>query len=153
MEMPGERRIPAPRDLVWKTLNDPEALKACVPGCEAFDPIGENEYEAKMKAKVGPVKATFTGKVLVEDIDAPNGYRLSGEGQGGVAGFAKGGATVKLTTEGDETVLVYEASAQIGGKLAQIGSRLVKSSAEQYATRFFDALAEQIAERAEAANA
>lgn len=147
MELTGERRLPAPRDAVWAALNDPDVLKACVPGCESFEREGDDAFTAVAKAKIGPVSAKFTGKVTLTDIDPPNGYTLNGEGQGGAAGFAKGSAKVALEEDGAETILRYDADAQIGGKLAQIGSRLVKSTADQYATKFFDAFAAEISRR------
>jgi len=123
MEMQGEFRIPAPRQLVWERLNDPETLKACIPGCQSIEKLSDTEFTAKVVAKVGPVKATFSGKVTLSDLDPPSGYTITGEGTGGVAGFAKGSATVTLDEEGGETVLRYGAQGQVGGKLAQIGSR------------------------------
>jgi len=137
MEMNGERRIPAPREQVWERLNDPETLKLCIPGCETIDKLSDTEFTAKVTARVGPVKATFNGKVRLTDLDPPSGYTISGEGTGGVAGFAKGAATVALTEEGGETVLRYGVQAQVGGKLAQIGSRLVDGVARKFADEFF----------------
>jgi carbon monoxide dehydrogenase subunit G len=137
MEMTGERRIPAPRDVVWERLNDPETLKGCIPGCESVDKTSDTEFTAKVVARVGPVKASFTGKVTISDLDPPAGYTISGEGTGGVAGFAKGGAKVTLEAEGAETILRYSVQAQIGGKLAQIGSRLVDGAARKMADEFF----------------
>ncbi|HEX3952514.1 MAG TPA: carbon monoxide dehydrogenase subunit G [Stellaceae bacterium] len=137
MEMNGERRIPAAQQLVWERLNDPEILKTCIPGCESVDRTADNEFTAKVVAKVGPVKARFSGKVTITDLDPPNGYTISGEGTGGVAGFAKGGAKVSLETEGDETVLRFTVQAQVGGKLAQIGSRLIDATARKMADEFF----------------
>ena len=123
MDMTGEYRISAPRDKVWEALNDPEILKICIPGCEELNKNSETELSAKVSTKVGPVSAKFVGKVTLSDINPPEGYNISGEGQGGVAGFAKGGANVKLSEDGDETVLTYTATAQVGGKLAhQTGS-------------------------------
>lgn len=137
MEMTGEYRIAAPRAQVWAALNNPEILKASIPGCEALEMTSETEMTAKVVTKIGPVKATFTGKVKLENINPPEGYTISGEGQGGVAGFAKGGADVKLTEDGAETVLAYTARAQIGGKLAQLGARLIDSTAKMMADQFF----------------
>ncbi|HEX5319974.1 MAG TPA: carbon monoxide dehydrogenase subunit G [Stellaceae bacterium] len=137
MEMHGERRIPAPRQQVWERLNDPETLKECIPGCQEIAKLSDTEFTARVRAKVGPVSATFNGKVTLTDLDPPSGYRINGEGSGGVAGFAKGGATVSLSEEGGETVLRYGVEAQIGGKLAQIGSRLVDGVARKYADDFF----------------
>lgn len=145
MDMKGEYDIPAPREAVWAALNDPEILKACITGCESLERSGENGFEATVKAKVGPVSATFKGAVQLSDIDPPNGYRISGEGKGGAAGFAKGGATVKLADlpEGG-TKLSYEVDAQVGGKLAQIGSRLIDSTAKKMAGEFFSKFAEKV---------
>jgi uncharacterized protein len=137
MEMQGERRIPAPRQQVWEKLNDPDTLKLCIPGCQEIEKISATEFTAKVKAKVGPVSATFNGKVRMTDLDPPSSYTISGEGTGGIAGFAKGGATVALTEEGGETVLKYGVQAQVGGKLAQIGSRLVDGVARKMADDFF----------------
>jgi carbon monoxide dehydrogenase subunit G len=141
MEMNGERRIPAPRPLVWERLNDPETLKLCIPGCESVEKTSDTEFTAKVVARVGPVKASFSGKVTISDLDPPAGYTISGEGTGGVAGFAKGGAKVTLEEDGDETILRYTVQAQVGGKLAQIGSRLVDGSARKMADEFFNRFA------------
>jgi len=137
MEMQGERRIPAPRQAVWEKLNDPEILKQCIPGCESVDKLSDTEFTAKVVARVGPVRANFTGKVTLTDLNPPQGYTISGEGQGGVAGFAKGSARVALEEEGSETVLRYGVQAQVGGKLAQIGSRLIDGTARKMADDFF----------------
>lgn len=137
MEMSGEYRIPAPRDRVWAALNDPAVLKACIPGCESLEMLSPTEMTAKVVAKIGPVKATFNGKVNLLDINPPESYTIAGEGQGGVAGFAKGGADVKLIPDGDGTLLTYTAKAQIGGKLAQLGARLIDSTAKMMADQFF----------------
>lgn len=110
MEMTGERRIPAPRQKVWDALNDPEILKQCIAGCESLDKTSDTEFSARVTSRVGPVTAKFTGKVELSDVDPPNGYTISGEGQGGVAGFAKGGAKVQLADDGDGTLLTYEAN-------------------------------------------
>ena len=139
MEMHGERRIPAPRDEVWARLNDADTLKDCIPGCQELEKTSDTEFTAKVRAKVGPVSATFTGKVALTDLDPPNGYTISGEGQGGAAGFAKGGAVVRLASDepGSGTVLHYEVNAAVGGKLAQIGSRLIDGTARKMADDFF----------------
>lgn len=137
MEMTGEYRIPAPRPKVWEALNDPEILKQCIPGCQELTKESDTEMTAKVQAKVGPVSAKFTGKVHLTDIDAPKSYKIGGEGQGGVAGFAKGGAEVNLDEDGNETILRYTATATVGGKLAQIGSRLIDSTAKKMADDFF----------------
>jgi uncharacterized protein len=141
MEMQGERRIPAPRQVVWERLNDPETLKQCIPGCESVDKVSDTEFTAKVRAKVGPVSASFTGKVTLTDLDPPSGYTISGEGTGGVAGFAKGSAKVALEQDGADTVMRYGVQAQVGGKLAQIGSRLVDGTARKLADQFFDRFA------------
>lgn len=142
MEMTGEYKIPATRQKVWEALNDPEILKECIPGCQELNKESDTELSATVKSKVGPVSATFKGKVTLSDIDAPNGYKISGEGTGGVAGFAKGGAEVKLADDGEGTLLTYEATGQVGGKLAQIGSRLIDSTAKKMANEFFGKFAE-----------
>jgi len=137
MDMSGDRLIAAPKDKVWAALNDPDVLKACIPGCESIEKLSDTELKAVAAVKLGPIAARFTGKVLLSDLDPPNGYRISGEGQGGVAGFAKGGASVKLTDEEGGTKLAYEVNAQIGGKMAQLGARLIDSTAKQMAESFF----------------
>jgi len=138
MDMTGEQLIPAPRARVWDALNDPEILRQSIPGCETIDKVSDTEFNAKVVAKVGPVRATFTGNVKLTDIDPPNGYRIGGEGKGGAAGFAKGGAEVKLTDAPDQaTLLSYKVDAQVGGKLAQIGSRLIDGTARKMADDFF----------------
>ena len=137
MDMTGEYRIPAPRQRVWEALNDPEILKAAIPGCEELTKVGDNELEARVRAKVGPVSATFTGKVTLSDLNPPESYKISGEGKGGAAGFAKGGAEVKLAEDGADTILRYSAKADVGGKLAQIGSRLIQGTAKKMADDFF----------------
>lgn len=144
MEMTGERQIPAPREKVWDALNDPEILKQCIAGCESLDKTSDTEFSARVTSRVGPVTAKFTGKVQLSDVDPPNGYTISGEGQGGVAGFAKGGAKVQLADDGSGTLLTYEANGTVGGKLAQIGSRLIDSTARKMADDFFDKFAEAV---------
>jgi len=137
MEMSGEQLIPASQQAVWNALNDPQILKACVPGCEAITPSGDNEYQVLMVARVGPVSAKFKGKLTLSDIKPPQSYALAFEGQGGAAGFAKGGAQVRLSTQGMTTKLAYDVKASVGGKLAQIGSRLVDAAARKVADDFF----------------
>ena len=137
MEMKGEQLVPASQQATWAALNDPEVLKACVPGCESITPTGENVYEVLMVARVGPVSAKFKGKLTLSDINPPQSYSISFEGQGGAAGFAKGGAQVRLSAEGDATRLSYDVKANVGGKLAQIGSRLVDAAAKKVADDFF----------------
>ncbi len=144
MEMTGEYRIPAPRETVWAALNDPVVLQSCIPGCESLERGAENEFKATVRAKVGPVSARFSGKVTLSDFDPPKSYRISGEGQGGAAGFAKGGAVVNLEEDGTGTILRYTADAQVGGKLAQIGSRLIDGTAKKLADEFFEAFAARV---------
>ncbi len=138
MDMTGERRIPAPRETVWAALNDPEVLKAAIPGCESLEKTSETEMKATASVKIGPIAARFTGKVQLSDIDPPNGYTIGGEGQGGVAGFAKGGAKVRLEPDGGATLLRYEVNAQVGGKIAQLGARLIDATAKSMADQFFN---------------
>lgn len=142
MKMTGEEMIPAPRAAVWKALNDPDILKQAIPGCEEITKVSDTEMQAKVIAKVGPVKATFLGVVQLSDLDPPNGYRISGEGKGGIAGFAKGGATIRLEDAPEGTKLIYDVDAQVGGKLAMLGSRLIDSTARSMATQFFEKFAE-----------
>jgi carbon monoxide dehydrogenase subunit G len=137
MNINGEYRIAAPQSQVWDALNDPAMLRASLPGCKALEQTGENEFTATVAAKIGPVSATFKGKVELSELDPPNGYTLSGRGQGGPAGFAKGSAKVQLLTEGDATVLRYSAEVDIGGKLASVGSRLIGGVATKLADEFF----------------
>lgn len=138
MDLTGEERIAASRDTVWKALNDPEILKACIPGCESLEKISDTELEAIVGVKIGPVKARFNGKVQLTNLNPPSSYTISGEGKGGVAGFAKGGADVTLIEEGSETVLAYVVNADVGGKIAQLGSRLIASTSKKLATQFFE---------------
>jgi carbon monoxide dehydrogenase subunit G len=137
MTMTGEVQLPASRQVVWEKLNDTEVLKACIPGCEELTKDSDTEFRAVAVSKIGPVKARFKGKVHLTDLDPPNGYRISGEGDGGVAGFAKGGATVTLADKDGGTLLTYNVEAQIGGKLAQLGQRLVNGAAKKVADDFF----------------
>jgi carbon monoxide dehydrogenase subunit G len=137
MDMSGSHRIEASREAVWAALNDPDILRQCIPGCEEVVRQSDTEMTAKVVAKVGPVSAKFAGKVTLSDLDPPNGYTISGEGSGGAAGFGKGGATVTLSDDGGATLLTYTAKAQVGGKLAQIGSRLVDATARKMAEEFF----------------
>lgn len=144
MTMTGEVQLPASRQVVWEKLNDPAVLKSCIPGCEELDKSGDNEFQAVAKMKVGPVSARFKGRVTLSDLDPPNGYKITGEGEGGVAGFAKGGATVNLQDKDGDTLLVYNVEAQIGGKLAQLGQRLINGSAKKLADEFFANFAEAV---------
>ena len=137
MQMNESQRIPAAKEKVWAALNDPEVLKQCIPGCQNLEMSSPTEMTATVVFKVGPVKATFGGKVTLSDLDPPNSYRISGEGSGGVAGFAKGGATVKLSEKDGGTLLSYDVEAQIGGKLAQLGQRLINGAAKKLADEFF----------------
>ncbi len=154
MDMTGSERIAAPRERVYAALNDPEILKAAIPGCEAIEKTSDTEMTATVVTKVGPVKAKFQGTVTLSDLDPPHGYTISGEGKGGPAGFAKGGAKVRLEEDGGATVLHYEVKADVGGKLAQLGSRLIDGTAKKLSGEFFSRFAELVAEpQAEAAAA
>ncbi len=139
MDMTGEQIIPRPQQAVWDAITDPQVLKACIPGCEAMDQLADNEYQVLMGAKVGPVSAKFKGRITLAEVQAPDSYLLVFEGQGGVAGFAKGQAQVRLAPDGETTRLTYAAKATIGGKLAQVGSRLVDGVARKMADAFFTA--------------
>ncbi len=151
MELKGEFRIAAARNAVWAALNDPEVLKACIPGCQEIEKVSDTELTAKVMFKVGPVKAPFKGKVTLSDLDPPNGYTISGEGQGGPAGFARGEATVRLADDDGATVLSYTARATVGGKLAQLGQRLLDATAQKLAGEFFGKFSEVVAAPAEEA--
>jgi hypothetical protein len=151
MEMTGEQLIHATQADTWAALNDPAILKECVPGCESIEKSGDNEYVVLMTARVGPVSAKFKGKMTLSDIRPPNSYSIAFEGQGGVAGFAKGGAEVSLKAEGHDTRLSYTAKANVGGKLAQIGSRLVDAAANKVANEFFVAFNEKVGKPAHTA--
>jgi carbon monoxide dehydrogenase subunit G len=157
MELKGEQVLPLPRERVWAALNDPEILKASVPGCEAFERVGDNEFQIVMAASVGPVKARFKGKMTLSDLKPPQSYSLAFEGSGGAAGFGKGGAHVELEEDGAGTKLVYTSHAQVGGRLAQVGARLIDGVARKMAADFFGrftvALLGQQAETSSAANA
>lgn len=137
MDLSGEYRISAPRDKVWAALNDADVLRRCIPGCQELEKKSETEMSASVVAKIGPVKATFKGEVTLENLNPPESYTIVGEGKGGVAGFAKGAADVNLAEEGEETVLTYTVKAQVGGKLAQLGSRLIVSTSRKMADEFF----------------
>jgi carbon monoxide dehydrogenase subunit G len=145
MDMTGERHIPAPRARVWEALNDPEVLKACIPGCESLTKLSDTDLQATAAVKIGPISARFSGKVQLSDLDPPKSYTISGEGQGGVVGFAKGGAKVALADDGPEaTTLNYTVQAQVGGKIAQLGARLIDSTAKKMADDFFDRFSAQL---------
>ena len=137
LEMSGEYVLPQSRETVYAALNDAEILKKCIPGCEELEKVSDNEFAAVVKLSVGPVSARFKGKVRLEDLDPPNGYRIAGEGEGGVAGFAKGGASVQLTEVPEGTQLTYKAEANVGGKIAQLGQRLLAGTAKKIADKFF----------------
>jgi carbon monoxide dehydrogenase subunit G len=153
MEIKGEYRIAAPREKVFAALNDQAVLQACIPGCESLEKLSDTEMTAKVRLRIGPVSATFNGKVTLSDIDPPNGYKISGEGQGGVAGFAKGGAVVRLADDGGVTVLTYDVDAQVGGKIAQVGARLISGTAKKLADQFFGKFAESVGASAPVASA
>ena len=145
MDMNGEQLIAAPRTTVWAALNDPEILKACIPGCSSIEKLSDTELQAVVAAKVGPISARFNGKVTLSDLDPPNSYKITGEGQGGVAGFGKGSANVNLAESPEGTILTYQVNAQVGGKLAQLGSRLIDSVAKSYAETFFTRFSDLVA--------
>ncbi len=138
LEMSGEYALPQKREVVWRALNDPEVLRKCIPGCESLEKISDTEFQATVKLSVGPVSARFKGRVRLENIDPPNGYTIAGEGEGGVAGFAKGQASVALADEGEGCKLAYMAEAATGGKIAQLGQRLIAGSAKKTADKFFE---------------
>ena len=146
MELSDEIVINAPKDQVYAALNDPDVLKRCIPGCEELIKHSDTELEAKVVLKVGPVKARFSGDVQLDTAGAPDAFSLEGKGNGGAAGHARGGADVTLTADGDTTILKYEAKAEIGGKLAQLGSRLIQSTAKKLAAKFFTSFAEIVSE-------
>ncbi|OAP41269.1 carbon monoxide dehydrogenase [Sinorhizobium glycinis] len=152
MEITGEERIAARREAVWQCLNDPDILKRCIPGCQAIEAISPTELTAVVKVKIGPVSATFNGTVTLSNLNPPESYRISGEGKGGIAGFAKGAADVTLAEGSDETVLRYDVKAEVGGKLAQLGSRLIDSTAKKLAHQFFANINLAISGGAEAAS-
>ncbi|MEO3429896.1 carbon monoxide dehydrogenase subunit G [Pelagibius sp. CAU 1746] len=144
MQMTGQYRIEAPRETVWEALNDVEVLRLCIPGIEEIEKTSDTSFTAKVRAKVGPVSARFAGHVTLSDLDPPKGYTISGEGKGGAAGFAKGGAKVSLEEDGAATLLNYDVQAQVGGKLAQIGSRLIDGTAKKMADDFFSRFAQNV---------
>src|ERR1700729_1044652 len=144
MTMSGEYQLPAEQQAVWEKLNDPAVLKACIPGCQELERTGDNGFKAIATIKIGPVKATFKGNVTLSDLDPPTGSKISGQGEGGGAGFAKGGATVKLAPKDGGTLLTYNVEAQIGGKLAQLGQRFVNGAAKKVADDFFNNFANAV---------
>ena len=148
MDLNGTELIPADRETVWAALNDPDVLRACIPGCETLEMSSPTEMAATVALKIGPVKARFAGEVELSDLKPPESYTITGEGKGGIAGFAKGGADVKLTSEGAGTRLDYTVAAKVGGKIAQLGSRLIDSTAKKLAAEFFDNLNEHITQDA-----
>jgi carbon monoxide dehydrogenase subunit G len=145
MDMTGERRIDAPRQTVWQALNDPVVLKASIPGCETLEKLSDTDMKATAAIRIGPIAARFAGAVHLSDLDPPNSYTIGGEGQGGVAGFAKGGAKVRLEDAGSGTLLHYEVHAQVGGRIAQLGARLIDATAKQMADTFFDRFSNEVA--------
>jgi len=145
MTMKGEVELSARREAVWAALNDPEILKSCIPGCESLERVGDDTLLATARVKVGPIAASFKGKVNLVDLDPPNGYRIVGEGEGGVAGFAKGTATVRLDPTETGTKLTYDVETQVGGKLAQLGARLIDGVAKKMADQFFSGVAAAVA--------
>lgn len=155
MEMSGEQLIPVAQEITWRALNDIEVLKACIPGCETIEPVSPSEFTVCLLAKVGPVSAKFKGKLILSEVTAPTSYTMTFEGQGGVAGFAKGSAQVALSPQADgrQTRLAYAANATVGGKLAQIGSRLIDGAARKLAEQFFTAFNKHVADAANAGSA
>jgi len=151
MDMTGERRIPAPRERVWDALLNPDVLRRAIPGCKTLERTAENAFKATAAVKVGPIATSFTGDIKLLDLVAPASYRIQGSGQGGPAGFARGGATVTLAEDGAATLLSYTVNAEVGGKLAQLGARLIDSSAKQMADQFFDRFSAELAPPAQVA--
>ena len=149
MTMNGEYQLPAPQQTVWEKLNDPEVLKACIPGCESLEKTSDSGFQAVATIKIGPVKARFKGKVQLSDIDPPNGYTINGEGEGGIAGFANGGAKVHLSDAPGGTLLKYEVQANVGGKLAQLGQRLINGAAKKVADDFFQNFAAAVSPKSD----
>lgn len=148
MQMSGEELISASRDRVWAALNDPEILRQAIPGCQIVEKVGDDAFTATVKVKIGPVKATFKGDVKLTNIDAPNGYTITGEGKGGAAGFGKGGADITLKDADNGTLLSYDVNASVGGKMAQIGSRLIDGTAKKLAGEFFTSFNELVSDAA-----
>jgi uncharacterized protein len=146
----GEERIEAPVGKVWEALNDPDTLKSSIPGCESLEKKSDTELEAVVTLKIGPIKARFNGEVRLENLDPPHSYTIVGEGKGGIAGFAKGGADVTLKEDGpDTTILSYAAKADVGGKIAQLGSRLIQSTSKKLAGQFFSEFNKQVSGESE----
>jgi len=140
----GEERIAAPVEKVWAALNDPDMLKECIPGCQSLEMKSPTEMTATVVLKIGPIKATFNGEVTLKNLKPPHSYTIQGEGKGGIAGFAKGGADVTLNEDGDGTMLKYAAKADVGGKIAQLGSRLITSTSKKLAGQFFSTFGEKV---------
>ncbi|MEE8172041.1 MAG: carbon monoxide dehydrogenase subunit G [Alphaproteobacteria bacterium] len=145
MELNDEIRIDAPREQVYAALNDAEVLRKCIPGCEELEQLSETELVAMVVTRIGPVKAKFTGRVTLSDLNPPQGYTISGEGKGGAAGFAKGGATISLDEDGDGTIMRYAVQINVGGKLAQLGGRLIEGTAKKLSADFFNAFKQELA--------
>ena len=150
MEFTGEERITAPRDVVWEALNDPEILKQCIPGCHSLERQSPTDLTAVVKVKFWPISASFSGNITLKNVNPPESYTIHGEGAGGLAGFAKGSADVTLTEDGDETILRYDLHADVGGKIAQLGSRFIGSSSHKLASRFFADFNRAVSEKAAA---
>jgi carbon monoxide dehydrogenase subunit G len=147
MNMEGQEQIQAPVDKVWQALNDPDVLKACIPGCESLEKKSDTAFAATVSLKIGPIKARFQGAVELKNLNPPNSYTIEGEGKGGIAGFAKGGADVALTPDGDNaTTLKYTVKADVGGKIAQLGSRLIDSTSKKLAGQFFENFNKRVSE-------
>ena len=144
MDLSGEYQLSATRQQVWAALNDPDVLRRCIPGCKELEQKTPTEFAATVALKIGPVSATFKGSVTLHEIDAPNGYRIVGQGNGGVVGFAKGAVTVRLIDAAEGTLLVYVAKAEVGGKLASLGNRLIQSTSKKLADQFFSAFAREM---------
>jgi len=154
MIIEGEERISAPVEAVWRALNDPAVLKECIPGCESLEKKSDTEFSAVVSLKIGPIKARFNGEVGLTNLNPPHSYTISGEGKGGVAGFAKGGADVTLKEDGpDTTILSYQAKADVGGKMAQLGGRLIESTSKKLASQFFADFNARVSGTKEAASA
>ena len=152
MELTGQQVIPLPQNETWQALNDPDVLKACIPGCEVFEKISDTQYQTTLIARIGPVSAKFKGLMTLGDVDPPRGYTMVFEGQGGIAGFAKGEAAVTLEPEGESTRLNYTAKAMVGGKIAQLGARLIDGVARKLAGDFFSAFNAHASNRKRPAN-